>query len=221
MSITSSTTPRRGVKLEPLRLASASPRRADILRRAGIPFVAAPVAIDEDAIAARVSDPVRAAIAVAQAKANAARCQAGADALILAADTVVVLGRSIMGKPNDAREATAILGRLRGVEHRVATGVALSWRGRLVANAEVTVVRFRRYSDKEISEYVDSGSPFDKAGGYGIQDESFAPVSRLRGCRLNVVGLPMCLVANLLTAVNGVHILQQVCQPTCPDHDRT
>ncbi len=118
--------------------------------------------------------------------------------VVLGADTVVALDGQLIGKPRDEREATAMLDRLRGRQHHVITGVALSWRGALTSGVESTAVTMRRYTEHEVRDYVASGSPLDKAGAYGIQDRPFAPVADYWGCYLNVVGLPLCLTGRLL-----------------------
>lgn len=201
-------------------LASASPRRAEILTHAGIRFVAAPVPIEEESIIQGFAEPIEAAIAVARAKAQTAQTFAPPGAVVLAADTLVLLGRRIMGKPKDSSEATQMLRQLQGMEHHVITGVAVAHGHRLAADAEKTIVRFRRCSDAEISDYVASGSPLDKAGAYGIQDEGFSPVAALRGCRLNVVGLPLCLTVRLFAATGASNLLPPMENPVCPDHNQ-
>ena len=117
--------------------------------------------------------------------------------VVVGGDTVVVADGRILGKPADADEARAMLRTLRGREHQVITGVCLLDLAsrRITTEAVETRVWMRDYSDDEIERYVRSGSPLDKAGAYGIQDESFHPADRIEGCYLNVVGLPLCAVA--------------------------
>ena len=181
----------------PLILASASPRRAAILRRAGFRFTVAPAADVEETQPPDATTPEEAAAALAVGKAAlAARDHPGA--FVLGADTVVVLDGALLGKPRDAAEAGAMLRSLRGRAHTVVTGVAVASPRGVVSGAKTTIVRFRRYSDAEIDAYVRGGSPMDKAGAYGIQDREFGPAAALTGCYLNVVGLPLCLVVDLL-----------------------
>lgn len=127
------------------------------------------------------------------------------DAVVLAADTIVVQQGRLLAKPAGASEAREMLGRLRGRDHRVITAVAVA-RGRRARVADaVTHVRMRDYGDDEIERYIDGGGPFDKAGGYAIQDPGFAPVDRYSGCYCNVVGLPLGVVIPLL-ASSGVEV---------------
>ena len=178
-------------------LASASPRRAAILRRAGFRFAVAPAAGVEEARAARVGTPEAMATGLAVEKATLA-AQSHPGAIALGADTVVVLDGAVLGKPRDSAEARAMLSSLRGRSHTVVTGVAVAGPRGVASGAKSTIVRFRRYSDGEIDAYVRGGRPMDKAGAYGIQDSEFAPAAAVTGCYLNVVGLPLCLAGELL-----------------------
>jgi len=178
-------------------LASASPRRAAILRRAGFRFTVAPAGSVEETHLSGSAAPEETAAALAVEKAGvAARSDPGAFAL--GADTMVVLDGRLLVKPVDGAEAREMLRNLRGRAHTVVTGVAVAGPGGVVSGAKATIVRFRRYSDEEIEEYVRGGSPMDKAGAYGIQDGEFAPAAAVTGCYLNVVGLPLCLAGELL-----------------------
>jgi len=188
--------------MPPLLLASASPRRREILRRLGLPFLAVPADLDEDAFAAAFQgsfpDMVE-ALAVEKARAVAAM-EPDFAGLILAADTTVILDDEMLSKPVDSEEAARMLRRLRGRRHQVATGVALydSRTARLASGQRSTYVWMRNYSDAEISAYVATGDPLDKAGAYAVQHALFHPVERVEGCYLTVVGLPLCLVMSLL-----------------------
>ncbi len=177
-------------------LASASPRRRDLLSRLGIPFEVVPAEIDEDFGAGR---PERVARRLAAAKAHAVAALRP-QALVLAADTVVACRGGLLGKPRDAAEAQAMLRLLRGRIHRVVTAVAVLPPGRrrpLVDHA-VTRVTMRRYTDENIAASVARGDPFDKAGAYAIQDDTFRPVESYDGCYCNVVGLPLWTAIRLL-----------------------
>jgi MAF protein len=179
-------------------LASASPRRRDLLARLGLRFAERPADIDEDP--GRSSNPQIIAVRLARMKAEAARLRDGDEPAIVAADTVVAVGDDVLGKPRDATDARAMLSRLRGREHRVVTAVAVMPAGKrspLVRNP-VTRVIMRRYSDAEIADSIARGDPFDKAGGYAIQDGVFCPVESYEGCFCNVVGLPLWSTAELL-----------------------
>ena len=147
-----------------------------------------------DETAHLLPDASVAAVNVAVAKARA--IEAHSHEVVLTADTLVVCDGEVMAKPADADEARDMLRKLRGRSHQVLTGVALRqedgvrWCG-MVA----TTVVMRGYANSEIEAYIARGEPFDKAGGYAVQDEEFRPVERLDGCYLNVVGLPLCAVA--------------------------
>ena len=176
-------------------LASASPRRRELLACLGIPFEVTQPRIDEGAS----GRPERVArrLAVAKARAVAARRP---EATVLAADTVVAYRGELLGKPRDAVEARGMLRHLRGRTHRVVTAVAvLAPRRRrpLVAHA-LTRVTMRRYTDEEIEASIARGDPFDKAGAYAIQDPRLAPVESYSGCYCNVVGLPLWTTVELL-----------------------
>ena len=179
-------------------LASGSPRRAEILSEAGIEHVVVPAEVDEDAILAQGGVLTELVEKLALAKATAvAVIEQGKH--VLGADTIVVLDGMVLGKPASESQAVQMLNELGGRSHEVVTGVAVvdSDLDSYVGHVSTTVV-FRELSDGEIAEYVSSGSPFDKAGGYGIQDHSFNPVASYDDCYLNVVGLPMCATSELL-----------------------
>jgi septum formation protein len=137
--------------------------------------------------------------------------------VIVAADTVVALDGQSLGKPSDAAAAHDMLRQLRGRPHDVLTGVVLRTSGaREWAAVISTQVVMRSYSDAEIDSYIQRDEPFDKAGAYAIQDADFAPVERLEGCYLNVVGLPLCAVASGLAAF-GVEVPNAItdARPPC------
>jgi MAF protein len=135
---------------------------------------------------------------LAETKARA--IQADADQIILAADTTVVDGMEILGKPGDSTEAVAMLTRLRGHTHQVYTGIALlrPGDGLLLKDLCVTDVPMRNYSDEELLAYVQTGDPLDKAGAYAIQHPQFHPVAHIDGCFASVMGLPVCHVILLM-----------------------
>lgn len=142
---------------------------------------------------------------LAESKARAASKEleanpAAADALVIAADTTVVDGGDILGKPRDAAEAAAMLRRLRGRSHQVYTALAVLHPadGRMESDLCVTDVPMRAYSESEIQAYIASGDPMDKAGAYAIQHAGFHPVENLEGCYANVVGLPLCHLTRTL-----------------------
>ena len=177
-------------------LASGSPRRRQLLSLAGWQFSVAAADVDESEYPNE--SPSDYVLRLAETKARAT--QADADQIILAADTTVVDGMYILGKPKDSAEASAMLARLRGHTHQVYTGIALLRLsdGLLLKDLCVTDVPMRDYSDEEINAYVETGDPLDKAGAYAIQHPQFHPVANLDGCYASVMGLPMCHVILLL-----------------------
>jgi 23S rRNA (uracil1939-C5)-methyltransferase len=173
-------------------LASASPRRHEILGRLGLEFDPAPNDAKEPA-ARPDQEPVDVAVerALIKARASAALRESGT---VVGADTVVELDGEVLGKPVDADDARRMLMALRNREHRVITGVALidAATGDERTSFRASRVLMRDYGDDEIESYIASGDPFDKAGSYAVQHEGFAPAAEVRGCYLNVVGLPVC-----------------------------
>jgi MAF protein len=189
-------------------LASASPRRRELLATLGADFEV--VAADVDESTDEV-DPVRMAegLALRKARAVAAAHRGAADGIaILAADTIVVDGWRVLGKPADADDARATLAALCGREHEVVTGVAVVAGERVAADFARTTVRMRDYTEEEIAAYIARGEPFDKAGSYAIQDEAFHPVATTEGCVCSVVGLPLWTVRRLLRAAAGIDIAE-------------
>lgn len=178
-------------------LASGSPRRAQILADAGFEFDVEPAEIDEDAFLVDAGDLSKAVEALALAKAESIAVVRSGE-YVLGADTIVVLDGAVLGKPESADHAHAMLRSLSGKSHDVMTGVAIiNSAGEPHTKHVSTSVIFRSLSEDEIANYVSSGSPFDKAGGYGIQDGSLKPVASYDDCYLNVVGLPMCVTSEL------------------------
>ena len=173
-------------------LASNSPRRRQLLALTGMPFIVSAADVDESQFTNET--PADYVLRLAETKAYA--IQADPDQVVLAADTTVVDGSDILGKPANEAEAVAMLTRLRGHTHQVYTGIALLRRsdGLLLKDLCVTDVPMRDYSDEEIQDYVATGDPLDKAGAYAIQHPDFHPVSRMDGCFASVMGLPVCHV---------------------------
>ncbi len=172
-------------------LASQSPRRQKLLRQIGIPFIHIPANIDETINKQYTPAQVAENLALEKARVIAARKP---DALILGADTIVVSQGLILGKPSGISEATEMLRQLSGSSHHVHTGIAIihGTSKRMVASVETTEVTFGKLAENEIINYVNSGSPMDKAGAYGIQDDMGALfVERINGDYYNVVGLPL------------------------------
>jgi MAF protein len=179
-------------------LASNSPRRKQLLDELGLPFRIAPAQIDESIQPGEASvDYVQ---RIAQAKADSVCSFLPTDTFILAADTIVVDNDQVLGKPVNAVNAIEMLTLLRGKEHQVLSAlVVISLEdGKRYGEVCTTSVRMRSYSDAEIEAYVISGDPLDKAGAYAIQHSGFHPVEKIQGCYTNVVGLPLCLLVQLL-----------------------
>jgi len=178
-------------------LASASPRRAELLTAAGIAFTTAPADIDERVLPDELAEAHVKRLAEAKARAVAA---GHPGALVLGADTVVVLDGRILGKPRDTAEAAEMLRALAGRTHEVWTGVALVSGGGAEVEAACTRVWFTAMTEAEVDAYVATGEPMDKAGAYGIQGRASRYVDRIDGSYTNVVGLPVALVVRLLSA---------------------
>ena len=181
-------------------LASASPRRLDLLRQAGLaPDAIDPAEIDETAQRGELPRPLALRLARAKAESVAAR---HADAFVLAADTVVALGRRMLPKAETDNEVAECLRRLAGRTHQVLTAVAIAGPdGRLASRLVQTRVRFKRLTDTEVGGYVASGEGRDKAGGYAIQGRAGAFVTDIQGSYTSVVGLPLYEAACLLTGL--------------------
>ena len=172
-------------------LASASPRRGEILSAAGIPFVRRPAPyVDETPLPGEAAgDYVK---RLARVKAESVVRAPGE--IVLGADTTVVVDGEMLGKPADSGEAARMLDRLSGRRHEVLTGLCLSNGQKSIVDLAVTAVWFLSVSPAEVAAYVASGEPMDKAGAYGIQGLASKFVERINGCYFNVVGLPMSLV---------------------------
>lgn len=179
--------------LPKLILASTSPRRKELLSLLGLPFEVMPADINEDVLPDEA--PSEYVIRLAQTKARTIAELLGATAaVVIAADTTVVHEGQIIGKPESQADAERILRMLRGHTHQVYSGLCLvdTASGRQVADLATSQVPMRSYSDSEMSAYIASGQPMDKAGAYGIQNTSFHPVENFAGCFANVAGLPLC-----------------------------
>ncbi|MDE2696126.1 MAG: Maf family protein [Chloroflexota bacterium] len=175
-------------------LASASPRRRELLPALGVTFEVIPADVDESDTD---DDAARLARDLAVRKARAIAADRPADTVI-GADTIVVLDGRQLGKPADAAEARAMLEALRGRTHHVVTGVAVVGDGGEATEAVTTAVTMRDYSDDEVTRYIARGEPFDKAGAYAVQDAEFAPAAAVEGCRCAVIGLPLWTLRRLL-----------------------
>lgn len=206
----------------PLLLASASPRRRQIIAQLGLAYSVAVAPGDEDAAQAQYHGPAEGLAqwtAMYKALMMFTRPET-ANHLIITADTTVLLDDQVLGKPRDEAHARELLLALRGRWHRVVTGVVVSTfaDGKLQMRGAscTTPVLMRHYSEEEIAAYIASGDPMDKAGAYGIQSAHFQPTERIDGCYFNVVGLPLCLLVDLL-ATYDIYPATQGCQDhACP-----
>ena len=179
-------------------LASKSPRRAEILTQAGFEFVVRAADVDEARLDGEAPEVYVKRLAVEKARAG----PVGAGEIVLGADTVVVVGEEVLGKPRDAGEAARMLRLLSGREHAVITGICLRTARREVGDSVITRVRFAELSEDEIGAYVWSGEPMDKAGAYAIQGMAGRYVVGIDGCYFNVVGLPLSLVYRTLNLIS-------------------
>lgn len=179
-------------------LASASPRRREILDRLGLGFEVVPAPDHVEGDPARGEAPEAFAVRAARAKADAV-AEGRRNAVVIAADTIVVVDGEVLGKPADPARAAAMLRRLAGRWHVVQTGVAIrAPEGAAASGVESTTVWFRTLSDDEIDAYVATGESIDKAGAYGIQGLGAALVERIDGCYFNVMGLPVVRLLEVL-----------------------
>jgi septum formation protein len=183
-------------------LASASPRRRELLAQAGYTFEVHPAHVNEDLRPGE--DAIAYVVRLAREKALfvfteiSSKGSAPPQVVVLGADTTVTLDSHILAKPEDAADAARMLRMLSGRTHRVITGIAIATAKGVEVAAEVTGVQFRTLSDAEIDAYVATGEPMDKAGAYGIQGLAAKWIPRVEGCYFNVVGLPLALVATML-----------------------
>jgi len=186
----------------PLLLASASPRRKELLHRLGLKFTVIPSLVEENDVPGLPEEKAR---TWAMLKAEAVASRLDGDGIIIGADTIVVLDGMILGKPGDEQEAKKMLGQLSGNTHTVITGLALinTRSGLRILESVESKVSFRTLSDEEIDSYIATGEPMDKAGAYGIQERGAGFVTQVQGCYTNVVGLPVsCLLKSLERILN-------------------
>jgi septum formation protein len=189
-----------------VRLASASPRRAELLRQLGLRFDVVPSDVDESPLAGERPEDFVVRIAADKAMAGRAALDARSRMPVLGADTAVVLGDQVMGKPRDPLEALEMLAALSGREHRVLTGVALATPAGLSTRLSESRVHFRPITQAERRAYVATGEPLDKAGAYAIQGLAAIFVVHLAGSYSGIMGLPIFDTAELL-AEAGVPVL--------------
>lgn len=206
-------------------LASASQRRRDILQVAGMIGITQPNAATE-AKPTQNDDPQdltrRNALAKLNATLDAAHGRIPWNIAIIAADTIVYADGNGIGKPADRKDAIHTLQLLRGRNHQVVTTVAMTYpphrqHGQIFTKTVASLVEMRKYTDREIQEYIDTGIPYDRAGSYGVQDSPFAPATNVQGCYLNVIGLPLCAVVSLLPPDTAPFLTAHI-YATCAQH---
>ena len=182
-------------------MASNSPRRRELMALGKQDFTVLGTDVDESQRAGE--SPADYVLRLAEAKARAAAPRAQPQNVIVAADTIVVDGSLLLGKPRDAADAVQMLKRLRGRTHQVYTGLAVlaMSTGQLLKDLCVTDIPLRAYSDAEIDRYVQGGDPLDKAGAYAIQHSEFHPVAGMSGCFASVMGLPLCHLLRLFEKI--------------------
>lgn len=185
-----------------IRLASASPRRRELLSAMGIPFTVSPCDVDEQI--GEGTHPADAVILLSARKAQAAAACFGTEDVILASDTLVEIDGVPLGKPKDEADALSMLLRLSGREHRVHTGLSVAWHGECRTVRDTTRVFMRPFTEEEARAYIATGEPADKAGAYAIQGLGGALVDRIEGAYDTVVGLPCAAVERLLLAALGL-----------------
>ena len=210
----------------PVLLASASPRRRQILALLGIPYEVGISPIDEDAVQQTFEGPVEGTAQwLAEQKAIGAHTLAEAEGhFIITADTTVLLNGTLLGKPRDPTHARELLLSLRGRWHHVITGVSVSRKSgdrlELYSASCTTPVLMRTYSEEEITTYIASGDPLDKAGAYGIQHPQFQPTESIAGFYFNVVGLPLCTLVDLLAKFDIYPAAREHREGSCPWSER-
>lgn len=186
-------------------LASGSPRRRELMEMLGVKNLQIIPAQGEEALCdGMTAEETVAALSLEKAREVAAKCEEGA--LVIAADTVVELDGDILGKPKSEDDAHRMLGLLSGRTHRVYTGISILLGGNLSSAVERTDVTFRELADREISGYVATGEPMDKAGAYGAQGLASLFVEGIRGDFFNVMGLPLCRLGTMLNEL-GVNLI--------------
>ena len=185
-------------------LASASPRRRELMDRFGVTYETIPARGGEHAPPGLT--PGETVALLAEGKAAEVAAAAGADAVVIAADTVVELDGELLGKPGTPARAEEMLSRLSGRAHRVWTGVCVRQGDRVLIRSEFTAVHFRPLSREEIRGYIATGEPLDKAGAYGYQGLASLFVERIEGDFFNVMGLPVCTLGLMLREF-GVELL--------------
>lgn len=186
-------------------LASASPRRRELMERLGVKNLLVIPARGEESAPAGLA-PEELVKELSRAKAAEVAAQRPPEDVVIGADTIVELDGRILGKPADEKQAAEMLSALSGREHRVFTGVTVIKGDEVISQAEMSIVRFRPLDQREIAAYIATGDPMDKAGSYGVQGVACLFVSGIQGDYFNVMGLPLCRLGIILKKL-GVELL--------------
>ena len=186
-------------------LASASPRRRELISMLGVKDFKVIPALGEELIEEGCT-PQETVCALSKAKACEVKAKCGENDLVIAADTLVALDGEILGKPKDRGEAFRMLSSLSGREHSVFTGVTVTWGEEILTEFERTLVRFRAMTEREIRAYIETGEPMDKAGSYGAQGIGSIFIEGIAGDFSNVMGLPLCTLSKMLEKL-GVYLI--------------
>lgn len=195
-------------------LASASPRRRELLAALGVAFDARPSDVDETPLPGET--PLDTQHRITLLKARAANSDHD---IVIAADTTVLLDGEMLNKPADADEARRMLRRLRGRVHEVQSCVVVKQGAQEKMEIASSLVLMRDYTDEEIEAYVATGDPFDKAGAYAVQHPGFHPVAEICGCPLNVIGLPLCVLRRQLPQLpDPASVCLKISGRTCPEN---
>lgn len=189
-------------KLPRLVLASQSARRQEILRHLGLDPKIIVSEADENITEKLTPELLTEQLSIRKAEAVLPLCEK--NDMVIAGDTVVALGDEIFGKPADREDAFRMLSALSGTTHKVVSGIAVCYGGKIAVSHEVTEVTFRPISEAEINAYIDTGEPFDKAGSYGMQDKASVFVEKINGDYFNVVGLPVFKMFRLINEHFGL-----------------
>lgn len=185
---------------DPLVLASASPRRRELLSLLGLKFQVRPAEIDETPLPQELPPDLVRRLSIAKARAVSTGVDRG---FVVGADSLVVSDGQIFGKPGGPDQARGMLQKLRGTQHQVVTGVTVidASSGRRLTCSMASSITLRNFTDAEIERSIDAGTPLDKAGAYAVQDRELSPAESLDGCYTNIVGLPLCRLVQMLDSL--------------------
>ena len=182
-------------------LASASPRRRELLKLIGLSFIQQPANINETINDNELSDPINYVKRIANAKCDFISKPTDADCVVIAADTTVYINNQILGTPTDVNEAIEYLKLLSNQIHEVYTCITISYQGKIYSDVEKTKVKFMQLSDEMIHNYMKTKEPIDKAGAYGIQGYGSQFIEWIEGCYFNVMGFPMNMFYRLIQKI--------------------